>query len=547
MSAGPSQNGGGVLASPSAAAETNVSLPAPAMESADRSPSVLESVLRVSASTRDVSDGWLQQFLQERSTDGALRLWIARSFPKGGAVPTRQEVIRQLSRELAELERILERQVNAILHCPELQQLEASWRGLWFLTNQVHDSQDIAEQDGPQPEIQVRVLNVSKRALYRDMSDALEFDQSQIFKKVYEDGFGTAGGNPIGVLIGDYQFTNHVEDIEMLTGLSQVAAASFAPLITAASPELLGLEKDFRELERPIRLSEIFSQVDYLKWRAFRDSDESCFVGLTLPRVLMRIPYGDDGSRRDGFRFREEAEARDRSRYLWGNASYAFGSVLARAFCFSRWFAEIRGFERQTPEEITELGPRGGLVAGLPVHSFCTDRSGVVPKSSVEVALSEYQEKELTNLGFIPLCHCKDTEYSVFYSNASAQKPKKFADEEATANANISAMLQYVLCASRFAHYLKVLSRNKIGAYANAPDLQRHLNNWIQKYVTDDEKADPKIKSRHPLRKAQVEVRETPSKPGSFGLVMHLLPHYQLDGLTATLKLVMKMGPPGQA
>lgn len=508
--------------------------PAPAEQSSELEPrqSWLDAVL-AATSTLESRPGFLAQWLAESSPNKALQLWVKERFSSGEPL-TRQSVVRRLSQDLAALDQILTRQVNAILHHPRFQQLEASWRGLWYLTGEAKENLDRAEFDEKPPKIEIRLLNFSKQNLSKDLLNAVEFDQSQCFKKIYEEGLGIAGGHPFGAVIGDYQFTSHVEDIDLLEKISQVAAAAFCPFIASASPQLLGLES-FCTLERPLRLEESFGQLDYLKWNAFRAQNDSRFIGLALPRVLMREPYLNDGSRADGFCFHEEVSAPDRSAYLWGSASYAFGAVLLRAFASCRWFADIRGFQRGIEG--------GGLVTGLPSHSFATDRTGVAVKSSTEVSISEFHEKELSTLGFIPLCHCKDTDYSVFYTNSSVQKPTVYSESDATANSKISAMLQYVMCVSRFAHYLKCVARDKIGGHATEQELQRYLKGWIANYVADVN-CPPKLKSKYPLREAQIEVRETPAKPGSYNVTMRLLPHYQLDGLTMGLRLVTKMGLP---
>lgn len=488
---------------------------------------LIDAILQSSAVSTTDTHPRAVEFRNEPDPARALKIWLQDYFTAVER-PTRQAVLSSLSRQLARLDRHLERQVNTVLHHPRFQQLEASWRGLWMLTGQVQETIDAADIGGSPPEFDVRILNVSKSALARDLDRAAEFDQSQLFKKVYEDGFGIAGGEPYGALLGDYEFTNHPEDIDTLRRISQVAAAAFAPFIASASPELLGIES-FGSLEQPIRLAATYSQVEYIQWNSFRDSEDARFVGLALPRILMRVPYDDDGTRSDGFRFREEVEGVDRSRYLWGNAAYALGSVLIRSFGACRWFADIRGVERGV------IG--GGLVTELPVHSFTTDRYGLVPKISVEVCIDDFKEKELSSLGFIPICHCNDTEYSVFYTNSSVQKPKAYADDAATTNARMSAMLQYTLCASRFAHYLKILARNKIGGMTTETELADELSSWIATYVAADAKASNETKAQYPLRDAAIEVRPIPSKPGSYQLVMQLLPHYQLDGLVSKLNL----------
>lgn len=468
----------------------------------------------------------VDDFLAATTAGEQLRHWLAGADAER---LTPEVVSRQLSRDIARLDQMLARQVNAILHAPRFQQLEASWRGLWYLTGQAKQSLDAAEEEGEQPRLKVRVLHLPKRELREDLDRAVEFDRSQIFRKVYENEFGTPGGEPYGIVIGDFEVTNHPEDIELLDRMSQVAAASFAPFVAAASPKLLGLEH-YGEMEQTQDLAGTLNQLSYVKWRALRQSEDSRFLGLVAPRVVMRAPYTIDGSRHDGFRFREDVEDKQPANYLWGNAGYAFASVLIRAFCASGWFAEIRGFERGV------LG--GGLVTGLCTLSYGTDARQVATRFSSEVAISDHQEQEMAGEGLIPLCTCKDTEYSVFYSNASVHKPEKYDDAVATTNARISSMLQYVFCVSRFAHYLKVLERDKIGGVAEADAVQAELSRWVHRYVSPDEKADPKTKARYPLREANIDVRPVAGKPGSYRLTAHLLPHSQLDQLSASLKLV---------
>lgn len=486
-------------------------------------PSLLDSVLQIAPVKTD-GGSRLEEFLREPSPGGALALWFGREWPAD-----RRQLVQKLNRAVAHLDALLTGQVNAILHHPAFQKLEASWRGLHYLVNQVEDER-----------IKVRVLNVSWPDLSRDLSKAIEFDQSQLFKKVYEQEFGMAGGEPFGVLIGDYEIhprltsAHHVDDLRTLGAISQVAAAAFAPFIAAAHPSMFGLDQ-FGGLSHTQNLARTFDQLEYLDWKSFRDTEDARFVGLTLPRVLMRLPYADDGTRVDRFRFREEVEGPDRGKYLWGNAAYAFAAVLVRSFAESGWLASIRGVKRDVED--------GGLVAGLPVHSFSTDKAGVMPKFSTDVVITDLQEKEISDEGFIPLCHCTDSEFSAFYSNQSVQKPKKYDDPAATMNARISSMLQYMLCVSRFAHYLKVLARETIGSFAEAAECEAHLQAWIMTYVTGDAEASPDIKARYPLREARVRVREIPGKPGSYQCTAHLWPHFELDELKATVKVTTELSP----
>jgi predicted component of type VI protein secretion system len=463
-----------------------------------------------------------------------------------------RSVIRMAERCIAEIDRRVTEQVNAVLHHPRFQQLEASWRGLWFLAEQAHQT------ESPE-QIKIRFLSVSRKELGRDLEKAVEFDQSQLFRRLYEDGFGIAGGEPYGVLIGDYYFGRHPDDVDLLARASGVAAAAFCPFIAAAAPDLLSL-RDWDDVNRPRKWDSVFAQPEYEQWRSFRDSDDSRFVGLALPRVLMRLPYEDDGTRLDGFRFLEDVSRRDESRssdksrragseqnpaasaesktasnssYLWGNAAYAFGAVLIRAFDRSRWFGDIHGVRRDVDG--------GGVVTDLPVHCFSTDRDGLVPKCSTDVIVTDQREPEFSDLGFLPLCHCKDTTLSAFYACQSVQKPRSYADPSATANARVSAMLHYTLCVSRFAHYLKVIIRDKIGSFVGPKDCEGYLHDWLQRYVTADPGASQETKAQYPLRQAEVEVWEPPGKPGCYRCIIRLWPHYELDGLSAALRLTTEV------
>jgi len=494
------------------------------------SPGLLDTILQENREKPPATGGGdlLEAFLLEPSPWRAIQDWMGPA--RLARLGSRESVLRALSRDIASLDALISGQVNAILHHPRFQKLEASWRGLRYLVEEAGDEEDI----------KIRMLSATWKELARDAERAVEFDQSQLFRKIYSDEFGMPGGEPFGVLIGDYQVRHTqsrdhaIDDLEVLNSISQVAAAAFAPFVAGIDPALLGLE-NFSQLERHINLQRIFEQPEYIRWRSFRDSEDSRFIGLTLPRVLMRTPHLDDGSREECFRFREDVEGPDREKYLWGNAAYAYGGVLIRAFASCGWLAEIRG--------VTRNEDGGGLVTGLPVHSFSTDRTGVAPKSSTDLIISEHLEKELGDLGFIPLCHLQDTELCAFFGSQSVQKPKSYSELTATMNARISAMLQYMLCVSRFAHYMKVRTQYKIGSFMEAQELEDELNRWINDYVAPDADASPAVKAKFPLREAQIQVRERPDKPGNYQCVMHLLPHYQLDAVTATVTLRTEMGP----
>lgn len=469
----------------------------------------------------------LERFLNEPQTARALAIWLDGFRPQ-----TRTDLARRLGRDIARLDEWLNDQLNAILHHPRLQQLEASWRGLRYLVEKVDQESE--------PNLQIRVLNVSWRELERDFEKATDFDQSQLFHKVYSEEFGMPGGTPYGVLLADYQIhlgpqPGHPhDDLSVLRSLSQVAAAAFSPLIIAAHPALFSLD-NFGQLEHQLDHAATFSHLDYLKWRALRESEDARFLGVVLPRVLMRRPYEDDGTRVDRFLFREQVSAPDRQGYLWGNAVYAYGGVLIRAFGTAGWLADIRGTQRGQES--------GGLVTGLPAHSFGTDRRGLVSKISTEVVVTDELERRLAELGFLALSPCKGTEFSAFYTGASLQQPKKYDREAATLNARVSSMLSNMLCVSRFAHYIKVIARDKVGQFSSPSDLQTSLQRWISKYVMKDPGAQPSAKAKYPLREAEIEVRELPGKPGAFHCLMHLAPHYQLDELAARIRVVTELAP----
>jgi type VI secretion system protein ImpD len=471
----------------------------------------------------------LDRFLDESSPWKSLHHWLGDDFDLKSP-DLKLRVAQKLSRDIVRIDAMLNKQVNAILHHETFQNLEASWRGLRYLIDQTPEDQNI----------KVRLLNVSWKELARDAERALEFDQSQLFKKVYGEEFGTPGGEPFSILIGDYDVRHRVsaehpiDDLAVLISISQVAAAAFAPFIASAHPSLLDLES-FADLERPLNLPRTFEQIEYLKWRSFRHTEDARFVGLTLPRLLFRLPYQPEGPNCLSFPFREDVEQPDRSGYLWGNAAFGFAAVVVRAFAETGWPASIRGVQRGV------IG--GGVVAGLPGHSFRTDSQGIAIRCSTDTIVTDFQEKELGELGFIPLCHCQDTDHAVFYGNQSVQMPPKFDELAATMNARLSSMLQYMLCVSRFAHYVKVISRDKVGSFKSAGDCEGYLRKWLTNFVTSNENASMEQKAKHPLREAQVKIREVPDKPGTYMCVVHLRPHFQLDQLVSSVKLVTELAP----
>jgi type VI secretion system ImpC/EvpB family protein len=476
----------------------------------------------------------LDRFLGESSVGRSVRLWLG--LAAGDPLPARADLIRRLSRDLATLDGLVERQVNAILHHPSFQKLEASWRGLRLLVDTLPEGRST----------RIRVLNLPWAELVQDQSRALEFDQSQLFRKVYEEEFGHPGGEPYGVLLGDYEIhhrpgTDHpFDDVEALGKVAATAAAAFAPFIAGVHPSFFGLDH-FAEMERPLDLARTFEQAEYLKWRSLRQAEDARFVGLVLPRVLLRTPHGPHAA---PLGFREDVEGPGRDRYLWGNAVYAFGAVLIRCFAQSGWLADVRGVRQGTNEQGRPVClDEGGLVAGLPALSFATDRRGIAPRCSTDIIITDEQEKELDDLGFIALCHAQDTEFSAFYGNSSIQKPRTYDDPKATANARLSTLLQYLLCVSRFAHYVKVISRDKVGGMAGREEIEEHLRQWLRNYVTANDNAGPEVKARYPLREAKVEVRERRDQPGTYQCTVHLRPHYQLEQLQTAVRLSTQLAP----
>lgn len=496
--------------------------------------SVIDSLVATTALESPSGKTDIRQFMRASTVGDALRHWFGDGFPRDT-----ERLARRLNQDVATIDQLICDQLNVIIHHQKFQELEASWRGLHYLTK--------CHERYSDPAVKIRVLNMSRKEVERDFEKAVEFDQSQVFKKIYEQEFGTPGGEPYGALVVDYEIhprphAGHPhDDISLLRYLSRVGAAAFCPVIANAHPSMLGMD-DFQGLEHRVDHARTLSQASYLNWRSLRETIEARFIGLTLPRILMRLPYEDDGSRVDRFCFREDVSSPDASKYLWGGAAFAMGEVMIRAFSQAGWLADIRGLQRDED--------RGGLVTQLPVHSFATDKLGIATKMSTDVVVTEELEKELSDLGFVPLCHCKDADFSVFYSNQSIQKPKIYDRPVATVNARISSMLQYMLCVSRFAHYVKVIGREKTGAFLEAQEFEDYLHNWITKYVTADSEAELSVKAKHPLREAKVAVHPVAGRPGNYNCTMHLAPHYELDDLHASVRLVAELTPgrvvPGQ-
>ncbi len=449
---------------------------------------------------------------------------LRRIAERGGA--SLRDVV---DRDIALIDTLIAEQVDAILHHPQFQRLEAAWRGLEYLTSQA------ANTDG----VVIRVLQASWAEVCRDQERAVEFDQSAMFEKVYEDEFGTAGGRPYGLLIGVYDVQHrrtpghNTDDVSALRGLAVIAAAAFAPLVVGSTPVLLGLDS-WSDLGQPIDLASPFRHPDYARWHQLQAMEEARFLGVVLPRVLMRTPYGDELQRALGFRYREEVL--DHEDHLWGSGVFAFASVVIRAFGDYRWFADIRGLHSD--------GTGGGLVSDLPARRFDAEGSGNPGQSSAEVMLTETQDRVLSELGFIALNPCRFRSDLVFYSNQSIQRARLYEKADANASAKLSTMLQYMLCVSRFAHHLKVMVRDAVGSMITPEEIEDRLHKWLMGFSLGNEAASMEMKARYPLREASVQVKETPGKPGVYQCLIQLRPHFQLDLVESAFSLTTELVVP---
>lgn len=469
----------------------------------------------------------IQQFLDEPAPLKALTYWLE-EFTQSQALLTTEDLLLAIQRSISDIDHLINDQLNCIIHNTKFKTLEASWRGLRYLV----------DQTGSAKNIKVKVLNINWAEVSRDISKALEFDQSQLFRKIYSDEYDTPGGEPYGVIIGDYEISHKTsrqkkqDDIATLSGLSQISAAAFSPFIASASPALFGLDS-FSQLAQPIELQNIFSQSEYIKWRTFRESKDSQFIGLVLPHILMRKPYRKKPGTYKGIFFHEQAIDKQGSTYCWGNAAYAFGGLLIREFANVGWFGHIRGTLRN------QLG--GGLITNLVCDSFETDADEIANKPVTDVIITDVKERELNDLGLIPLCQCYDTAYAAFYGNQSVHKAGKTSNNLNNINAQLAAMLQHVLCGSRIAHFIKVMIRDKIGSFMTAEECENFLRDWLFKYTTGREDLEWGEQARYPLRESLVKVSNHPEKPGNFICVIQLRPHYQLDHMVSELELITEL------
>jgi type VI secretion system protein ImpC len=430
------------------------------------------------------------------------------------------DAVRTIETIIAEIDRKLSEQINLIIHHPDFQQLEGTWRGLSYLVNNTETDEML----------KIRVINLNKKDLAKTLKKykGTAWDQSPLFKKMYEDEYGTPGGEPYGCLVGDYYFDHTPQNVQILDGMAKIAASAHAPFISASDPGLMNMDT-WQELGNPRDLTKILQTAEYAPWRSLRDSDDSKYIGLTMPRFLSRLPYGAKTDPVEEFDFEEDIEGADHSKYCWANSAFAMAVNINRAFKFFGWCSQIRGAES------------GGMVEGLPCHTFPTDDGGVDMKCPTEIAITDRREAELAKNGLMPLSHWKNTDYAVFVGAQSLHTPAEYDDPDATANANLGARLPYLFAICRFAHYLKCIVRDKVGSFMERGDMEKWLNNWITKYVTTDPTASESVKARYPLSAAEVVVEDIEGNPGYYSAKFYLRPHYQLEGLTVSLRLVSKL------
>lgn len=432
-----------------------------------------------------------------------------------------EDAVNSINAIIAEIDLKLTQQVNHILHHPDFQQLEGAWRGLHHLVNN-------SETDEM---LKIRFMPISKKELGKTIKrfKGTAWDQSPLFKKVYEEEYGQLGGEPYGCLIGDFAFDHSPPDVEILQGMAQIAAAAHAPFLTGANPNLMQMDS-WQELTNPRDLTKIFSTPEYAAWRSLRESEDARYIGLAMPRFLGRLPYGAKTEPVDEFDFEEDMEGADSTKYTWANAAYAMGVNVNQAFKEFGWCSRIRGVES------------GGAVEGLPVHTFPSDDGGVDMKCPTEIAISDRREAELAKCGFMPLIHRKNSDFAAFIGAQSLQQPTQYDDPDATANAELSARLPYLFASCRFAHYLKCIVRDKVGSFKERDDMEKWLNQWILQYVDGDPKnSSEQEKARKPLAAAEVVVQEVEGNPGYYTSQFFLRPHYQLEGLSVSLRLVSKL------
>ncbi len=432
-----------------------------------------------------------------------------------------KDVTKSIQAMIAAIDAKLTEQVNLIIHSEDYQKLESAWRGLAYMVNNTETDENL----------KIRVMDISKKDLHKTLKKfkGTAWDQSPLFKKVYEQEYGQFGGEPFGAIVGDYHFDQSPPDVELLGEMAKIAASAHAPFITGASPNLMQMES-WQELANPRDLTKIFSTPEYAGWRSLRESDDSKYIGLCMPRFLARTPYGAKTNPIEDFDFEEDTAGADHSKYAWANAAYAMATNINRSYKLYGWGSRIRGIES------------GGAVENLPLHTFPSDDGGVDQKCPTEIAISDRREAELSKAGLLSLIHRKNSDFAAFIGAQSLNKPAEYDDPDATANANLAARLPYLFACNRFAHYLKCIVRDKVGSFKERADMERWLNKWIMNYVDGDPaNSSEETKARRPLAAAEVVVEEVEGNPGYYSSKFFLRPHYQLEGLTVSLRLVSKL------
>ena len=431
------------------------------------------------------------------------------------------DTVQTIEAMIAAIDRKLSEQVNVVLHHAEFQKLESAWRGLSYMVNNTETDEFL----------KIRVISISKLELGKTLRryKGTAWDQSPLFKKLYEEEYGQFGGHPFGAIVGDYHFDHSPPDVELLGEMSKIAAAGHAPFITGVAPTVMQMES-WSELANPRDLTKIFTTPDYAGWRSLRESDDAKYLAMCMPRFLGRLPYGPKTSPVEAFNFEEDTVGADHDKYAWCNAAYAMATNINRSFKLYGWCSRIRGVES------------GGSVENLPTHTFPTDDGGVDMKCPTEIAISDRREAELSKSGFLAMIHRKNSDFAAFIGSQSLQKPFEYDDPDATANAALAARLPYLFACNRFAHYLKMMVRDKIGSFKSREAMERWLNQWILNYVDGDPlNSSESIKAQRPLAAAQVVVEEVEGAPGYYSSKFFLKPHYQLEGLTVSLRLVSKL------
>ncbi len=432
-----------------------------------------------------------------------------------------KDVVETIQAMIAAIDAKLTEQINQILHNSEFQKLEGAWRGLHYMVNNTESDQHL----------KIRVMDMSKQELGKNLKryKGAAWDQSPLFKKIYEEEYGQFGGEPFGALVGDYYFDQSPPDVELLGEMAKIAAAAHAPFISGASPSLMQMES-WQELSNPRDLAKIFSTPEYAGWRSLRESDDAKYLGLCMPRFLGRVPYGAKTNPVEAFNFEEDTTGADHNKYAWANAAYAMATNINRSYKLYGWGSRIRGVES------------GGAVENLPLHTFPTDDGGVDQKCPTEVAISDRREAELSASGLLSMIHRKNSDFAAFIGAQSLHKPAEYDDPDASANAALAARLPYLFACNRFAHYLKCIVRDKVGSFKERDEMQRWLNSWIMNYVDGDPtNSSETTKAQKPLAAAEVIVEEIEGQPGYYSSKFFLRPHYQLEGLTVSLRLVSKL------